>query len=340
MRRARQGGWRRATGASRGLARVAQLALTMWLVLTLNFALPRLMPGDPLAELDNPQSQPVPLSPAARERIRAYYGLERPVAEQYGAYVAGLARGELGWSLSYNAPVAQVLAARLRWTLRLVGVATLLYLALGVALGALAAWRRGGLLDRALLVATAVTGSLPAFFVALLLILLLGVRLRWLPLGGAQSVALLDAPWPQRAVDIARHMVLPVLALVLTSVGDVHLITRNALSQVLAEGFITVARGKGLRERAVLWRHALPNALLPVITLAALRLGAVVMGAMLVEVAFAYPGIGQAIYQAGIARDYPLLQGAFLVTMLATMGANLLADGLYALLDPRVRSGA
>lgn len=326
-------------GRGHGLARAAQVALTMWLVLTLNFLLPRLMPGDPLAELDNPQGLPTPLSPEARERIRGYYGLERPLGEQYRAYLTGLARGDLGWSLSYNAPVARVLAGRLRWTLALVGVATALYLALGVVLGAASAWRRGALLDRALLVGSAVSGSVPAFFLALLLILLLGVRLRWLPLGGAQSVALLGAPWPRRAADIARHMVLPVLALVLTNVGDVAYVARNALAQVLGEGFITVARAKGLPERALLWRHALPNALLPVVSLAALRLGAVVMGAMLVEVAFAYPGMGQAIYQASMARDYPLLQGAFLVTMLTTMGANLLADALYGALDPRLRGG-
>ncbi|HOQ98664.1 MAG TPA: ABC transporter permease [Anaerolineae bacterium] len=319
------------------MLKTVQFALTVWLVLTLNFLLPRLMPGNPLADLDNPLGAPVPLSQEARARIMAYYGLDQPLPIQYQNYLRGLARGDLGWSIYYKAPVGHVLVGRLRWTLGLVGVATVLYVGLGVVLGAVSAWQRGSALDQGLLLTTFATGAFPAFFLAMLLIVLFAVKLKWLPLGGAQSVALLLAPWPQRTVDIARHMVLPVLALLLTSLADVYYLTRNSLGQVLGEGYITVARAKGLRERTLLFRHALPNALLPVVTLASLRLGTIVMGAMLVEVTFAYPGIGQAIYEASIARDYPLLQGAFLVTMLSIMAANLLADGLYGLLDPRVR---
>mgnify|MGYP005857270785 CR=1 FL=1 len=320
------------------MQKIAQFLLTVCLVLTLNFLLPRLMPGNPLADLDNPQGSPIPLSREARTRILAYYGLDRPLPAQYRDYLLGLARGDLGWSIYYNAPVGQVLAGRLRWTLGLVGTATLLYVGFGIVLGAVSAWHRGRAWDRGLLVATFTAGAFPAFFLAMLLVVLFGVRLRWLPLGGAQSAALLRAPWPQRAADIARHMVLPVLALLLTNLVDVYYLMRNSLAQVLGEGYITAARARGVRERALLFRHALPNALLPVITLAALRLGTVVMGAMMVEVTFAYPGIGLAIFEASVARDYALLQGAFLVTMLSIMAANLLADGLYALLDPRLRS--
>jgi peptide/nickel transport system permease protein len=320
--------------------KTAQFLLTAWLVLTLNFLLPRLMPGNPLADLDNPQGSPIPLSQEARARILAYYGLNRPLLVQYQDYMLGLVSGDLGWSIYYNAPVSQVLAGRLRWTLGLVGVSTLLYLVLGVVLGAVSAWQRGSSLDRGLLVTAFAAGAFPAFFLAMLLIVLFGVKLRWLPLGGARSVALLEGPQLQRAADVARHMILPVLALVLTNLVDVYYLTRNSLGQVLGEGYITVARAKGLPERTLLFRHALPNALLPIVTLAALRLGTVVMGAMLVEVTFAYPGIGLAIYEASVARDYPLLQGAFLVTMLSIMVANLLADSLYALLDPRVRRAA
>jgi len=317
--------------------KVAQFLLTVWLVLTLNFLLPRLMPGHPLADLDNPLASPLPLSQEARTRILAYYGLDRPLAVQYRDYLLGLMRGDLGWSIYYNAPVGQVLVGRLRWTLALVGGATLLYLLLGGLVGAVSAWHRGSVLDQTLLVATFGAGAFPPFFLAVLLILFFGVRLKWLPLGGAQSVTLLEGPWSRRAADVARHMALPVLALVLTNLADVYYLTRNSLVQVLGEGYITVARAKGLAERMLLFRHALPNALLPVVTLAALRLGSVVMGAMLVEVAFAYPGIGLAISEASAARDYPLLQGAFLVTMLSIMAANLVAEGLYVLLDPRVR---
>lgn len=319
------------------MQKIAQFLLTVWFVLTLNFMLPRLMPGTPLADLDSPQGSPIPLSQEARERILAYYGLDRPLPAQYWDYVQGLLRGDLGWSIYYHAPVSQVLAGRLRWTFGLVGVATLLYLGLGIVLGAVSAWHRGSALDRGLLLSTFTTGAFPAFFLAMVLIVIFGVRLKWLPLGGAQSVTHLQAPWPLRAADMARHMVLPVLALLLTNLSDVYYLTRNSLGQVLGESYIMAARAKGLHERALLFRHALPNALLPVVTLATLRLGSIVMGTMLVEVTFAYPGIGFAIYEASIARDYPLLQGAFLVTMLSIMAVNLLADGLYGILDPRLR---
>lgn len=319
------------------MGKVAQFLLVAWLLLTLNFALPRLMPGAPLADLADPQGSPIPLTREARTRILAYYGLDRPVAAQYWSYLAGLARGDLGWSIGYNAPVSQVLGGRLRWTLQLVGVATLAYLALGVVLGALSAWNRGHVLDRMLLVTTFTVGAFPAFFLAMLLILLFGVKLRWLPLGGARSVTAVSGPWALQAADVVRRMLLPASTLVLTNLADVYYLARNSLGQVLGAGYIAMARAKGLPEHAVLFRHALPNALLPMVALAGLRLGATVMGSTMVEVAFAYPGIGLAIYEACVARDYPLLQGAFLVTTLSVMLANLLADGLCRVLDPRLR---
>jgi peptide/nickel transport system permease protein len=320
--------------------RLGQYLVTILVVLSLNFILPRMIPGNPLAQLDDPQALPVPLSEAQRAAIMAYYGLAEPLAAQYVDYVAALARGDLGWSISYRAPVTQVLAARLRWTLLLVGAATALYVALGLVLGAASAWRRGSALDSSLLAVTLGLGSFPPYVLAMLLIVLVAAQARILPLGGARSALLLAAPWHVQALDVARHMVLPVAALVLTNLADVYYLTRSALVQVLGEPYITVARSKGLRETYLLFRHALPNALLPVVSLVAIRLGHVVMGAMMVEVAFAYPGMGAVIVEASVSRDYPLLQGAFLVTMLSVMGANLLADALYGVLDPRVRAAA
>jgi peptide/nickel transport system permease protein len=320
--------------------RPGQYLATILVVLSLNFFLPRMIPGNPLAQLDNPQAMPVPLSAEQRDAVMAYYGLDKPLAAQYGDYLAALARGDLGWSISYKAPVVQVLAARLRWTLLLVGVATALYVTLGLVLGAVSAWRRGSALDSGLLAATLGLGSFPSYVLAMLLIVAFAVKLRALPLGGARSAASLGAAWHVQALDVARHMVLPVAALVLTSLADVYYLTRGALVQVLGDPYITVARAKGLTERHLLFRHALPNALLPVLSLVAVRLGHVVMGAMMVEVAFAYPGMGAAIVEASVSRDYPLLQGAFLVTMLSVLGANLLADLLYSALDPRLRARA
>lgn len=318
-------------------SRALQYAVTAWLVLTLNFALPRLMPGNPLAELDNPQGLPMPLSEEQRQRLLAYYELDRPLHEQYAGYLEGLARGDLGWSILYNAPVGRALAGRLGWTLGLVGVATVLYVLVGVALGCISAWHRGRWGDGLLLTLGAVLEALPPFFVGMLLILLFAVRLRWLPMGGARSAVLPSTDALARWLDVGRHMVLPVVALALTNIGQVYYLTRNAAVQTLGEGYITVARSKGLMERLVLFRHALPNALLPVVHLVALRFGYVVMGAVMIEAVFAYPGVGSAIVEAGVGRDYPLLQGAFAIVMVSILGANLLAEALQGYLDPRLR---
>jgi len=318
-------------------ARAFQYAVTAWLVLTLNFALPRLMPGNPLAELDNPQGLPITLSEEQRQRLLAYYGLDRPLRQQYADYLAGLVRGDLGWSILYNAPVGQVLGRRLGWTFGLVGAATVLYVWAGMVLGCVSAWHRGRWGDGLLLTLGAVAEALPPFFAGMLLILLFAVRLRWLPMGGARSAVLPSMHAFARWLDVARHMVLPVLALVLTNIGQIYYLTRNSAVQTLGEAYITVARSKGLRESLVLFRHALPNALLPVVNLVALRFGYVVMGAVMVEAVFAYPGVGSAIVEAGVGRDYPLLQGAFALVMVSILAANLLADFLHGYLDPRLR---
>ncbi|MGC9360651.1 MAG: ABC transporter permease [Anaerolineae bacterium] len=319
-------------------SRMTQYAITALLVVVLNFFLPRLMPGDPLANLDSPDALPIPLSDDQRARIIAYYGLDKPPARQFADYIMGLARGDLGWSISCNAPVAQVLAVRLRWTLSLVGIATTLNVLLGIVLGTYSAWHRQQPIDSILLTGSAILGSFPAFFLGMMLVVLLGYRLGWFPLGGAISPTLAAATgWP-RALDIAHHMALPVLALVLTGVSDIYYLTRNAMVQVLGEGYILAARAKGLSERTLRLRHALPNALLPIISLVAMRFGFIVMGAMMIEVTFAYPGMGSAIVEASVARDYPLLQGAFLVTMLAVLLANMVGDLAHRLLDPRVRT--
>ena len=322
------------------ISKLLQYTLTIWAVLTINFALPRMIPGDPLAEFNDPQGLPVPLSEDQRLRIMAYYGLDKPITVQYRDYLVGLLHGDLGWSISYNAPVLDVLMGRLRWTLLLVGLATLIYVILGVILGSIAAWHQGGWLDRLLVGITSITGSFPSFFLALLLIIFIGVKLHWLPLGGARSATALSAPFMERCIDIARHMVLPATALVLTQVGDICYLTRNAMVQTLGDMYITVAHAKGLSRGRILFGHVLPNALLPIVTWVAMRLVFMVMGAVMVETTLAYPGIGTAIVDASTGRDYPLLQGAFAIVMIAVMGANLLADLLNARLDPRSRTAS
>jgi len=319
--------------------RVAQYLVTVFIVLSLNFFLPRLMPGDPLSYLtgDPGTDMPVVMSEEVRQRLLAYYGLDEPLVQQYRDYLVNLARGDLGWSIYYNAPVSSVLLGSFKWTLLLMGTATVVYTTLGILLGALSAWRRGTKTDIGLLVSVFSFGSWPPFFLAMLLIIFLSVRLGAFPIGGARSLVGSQASGWKRAADVVYHLFLPCLTLVLTHLSGVYLLVRNATLGVLGEDYIQTARAKGLRERDVLLRHALPNALLPIITMIAMRFGFLMMGTMFVEVVFAYPGMGTLIYEACITRDYPLLQGAFLLTMAFVMLFNLAADLLYARLDPRVK---
>jgi peptide/nickel transport system permease protein len=316
-----------------------QTLLTVFVLLSLNFFLPRLMPGDPLSYLDNEDpsaDSPMLLTAEMREKLLAYYGLDRPLGEQYLTYLGSLARGDLGWSIYYNAPVMDVLWGRLKWTLLLVGTATTLYVALGIVLGAISAWKRGTRVDVSLLITTFSLGSWPSFFLAMLLVIFAGLKWKLFPVSGARSPYLIHAGRWERAVDVAYHMALPVMALVLTQFSGVYMLMRNAMLGVLGEDYIRTAYGKGASEGRVLFQHALPNALLPIVTMVAMRFGFVIMGTMFVEVVFAYPGMGTMIREACMARDYPMLQGAFLVTMLFIMTFNLAADLLYSRLDPRV----
>jgi peptide/nickel transport system permease protein len=309
------------------------------IVLALNFFLPRFMPGDPLAYVTGDPSvdMPVVMADETREKLIAYYGLDSSVGQQLGHYVASLARGDLGWSISFNAPVSEVLVGHLKWTLLLVGTATVIYVALGVTLGAVSAWKRNSKTDTTLLVSLISLGSLPSFFLGMLLILVFSARLGILPMSGAETRWLEHPTVLGHALDIGRHLILPATALVLAHLSGVYLLTRNSVLNVLGENYILAARAKGLSERHVMFRHVLRNALLPVVTMVALSVGFMVMGAIFVEIVFAYPGMGRLLYEGTVARDYPLIQGAFLVMTALVIGANLGADMLYSRLDPRVR---
>ncbi len=322
-----------------GGTKIVQYLVTILVLLTLNFFLPRMMPGDPLSYLlgDPSADTPMLLTEEMRANLLEYYGLDRPLVAQYWDYMGGLARGDLGWSIYYNAPVGSVILGRMKWTLLLGGTAALVYVALGITLGALSAWRRGSRADIGLLLTVFSFGSWPPFFLGMVLILFFSYRWGMFPIGGAQSAEAARLGGLVQARDVAYHLVLPGLTLVLTYLPGIYLITRNSMLGVLGEDYVRTARSKGILESLVLLRHALPNALLPIVTTVAMRFGFMIMGTMFVEVVFAYPGMGTLIYEAGAARDYPLLQGAFLVTMVFVLVLNLAADLLYGWLDPRVR---
>lgn len=320
----------------RGLARVGQYGLVLWVALTLNFALPRIAPGSPLPYLLGPLQR---LEPAEEARLLGAYGLDLPIWEQYARYWTDLAGLDLGRSVRFGRPVTEVLAERVPWTLLLVGTATVLGAVVGIAAGALAARRRGGRGDKGLMVTLLSLDAMPGFWVALVLVSVFSVTLGWFPTFGAVSVTGAGAGWSAVA-DVVHHLTLPALSITLATTGGIFLLTRASLLSTLGEDYTVMAEAKGASERRVLVRHALRNALLPVYTKLTLAFGTLVSGAVVIETVFAYPGVGRAIFEGVIVRDYPLLQGAFLLVTVGVVAANVVADLTYPLLDPRVRRPA
>ena len=314
-------------------AKASQYALVLWAAATLNFLLPHLAPGDPVQYLYGGEA--LGLSPEAVEQVRAGYGLDRPLPEQYLAFWGGLLRGDLGRSVQFNRPVVDVLAEYLPWTVALVGVATALALLVGVAAGAWAAWHRGRRRDAGAVAAVLVLDSMPGFWIGMILIAVFAVGLGWFPSYGAAAIDAEGAAW---LADAVHRTVLPATTLALATFGGFFLLTRAAMVTVLDEPFVRLARAKGVPERRIALHHALRTALLPVWTNLTLVLGTLLSGAVVVETVFAYPGLGRLIFDAVSARDHPLLQGAFLLVTLGIVVANAFADLTYPLLDPRVRT--
>lgn len=321
-------------------SRIVAYLLTLWVVLTLNFLLPRLLPGDPLSALLDPESSDYVFDAKVRAALEAYYGLDRPLLVQYAAYLEGAVTGDLGRSIRLNRPVGELLAAHLPWTLLLTGTALSLASLLGLLGGAEAAWKRGSAADRILTAASVVAGNAPVYFVGMMLLILFGAELGWLPLaGGRTPFARYDGPLAAVA-DVGQHLVLPALTLTLSLLGVQFLLVRNNVVGILGEEFMLVARAKGLRPARLKWRHALRNALLPFVAHLAAHAGLAITGAVFIETLFQYPGMGRLIFEAVGARDYPVIQGVFLVVAIVVLTANLLADWLNARLDPRVAEEA
>ncbi len=326
--------WSGLVPVGRQLLRALPLAaLVLGVAIILNFALPRLAPGDPIDFLI-PAEQASAISPEQRERLAASYGLNGSEWEQFGRYLSGLARGDLGISTRHGRPVTSLLAERLPWTLLLVGASVILSTLIGAALGFRSAWRRGTRSDVRTLTGVMVADSFPPFFVALLLVLLFSVQLKLLPVFGALPGS--EAQGLAFAFEVARRAILPVAALTLAGLGSAYLVARSSAVSELGEDYVTMAAAKGLAPSGVR-RHARRNALVPVWTVAMLNVGALFGGAAPVETVFSYPGLGRLIYESVLSRDYPVLQGCFLLIAFGVIAANLVAELVYPFLDPRVR---
>ena len=326
--------WSGLIPVGRQLARAVPLALLVIAVaIVLNFALPRLAPGDPIDFLI-PAEQASAISAERRAELAAEYGLDGSVSEQFRRYLEGLARADLGTSTRYGRPVTQLLKERLPWTLLLVGSSVVLSTVIGAALGFRSAWRRGSPSDIRSLVMVMLADSFPPFFLALLLVLFFSVWLKVLPVFGALPGG--DAQGLAFAFEVAKRAILPVVALTVAGLGSAFLVARSAAVGEVGEDYVTMAAAKGLDAKGVR-RHARRNALVPVWTVGMLSVGALFGGAAPVETVFSYPGLGRLIYESVLSRDYPVLQGAFLLIAVGVVLANLIAELVYPFLDPRVR---
>ncbi|MEW5953633.1 MAG: ABC transporter permease [Bacillota bacterium] len=319
------------------VTRLLEYLFTVWVIVTLNFALPRIMPGDPFLYISSGVGEHVQFTEEQRAYYIEYYGLDQPVDKQYLSYLFELTRGNLGYSLYYHEPVSSIILRRLGWTLLLVVAAVVLSTIIGVVLGSISAWYREKKLDQVLFFCLIVLSEIPAFLLGLILLFTLAVGLGLFPLSGAMTHFAQHGSWWAKVLDILRHAFLPVMALTIARIGGMYLLSRNSVTTVLEKDYLRTARAKGLSKARILYRHVIRNAMLPIVTRVFLSLGSLVGGAILVENVFAYPGLGLLIREAVMVRDYPLIQGIFLVVTVFVLGANFIADTLYGKLDPRVK---
>lgn len=326
--------WRPA--GRRALAYLATVAA----LVVVNFVLPRVMPGDPIsamaAQAGAGGAQAVIPDEGTRAVLEATYGLDESLPAQFAGYVGGLVRGDLGVSIAERVPVAELLAQRLPWTLLLMGTAIALAAVVGSLLGVHSGWRAGGRGDWGLLTGLTVVRQIPPYFLATVALLLFAATLGWLPLGGATTPFSGEEGLLARAGDVAAHLVLPAGVLAVQLLASTYLLMRGAMAGELGAGYLLLGRAKGVPDRRLKYRYAARNALLPVVSLTALQVAFATTGSIFIETVFSYPGVGRLIFEAVAARDYPVLQGAFLVLSFTVVTLNLVADLVYARLDPRV----
>jgi peptide/nickel transport system permease protein len=319
------------------LKRIGFYLLAGWAALTLNFFLPRLMPGDPAAALFARFRGR--LAPEAIEALRETFGLtDAPLISQYFTYLGHVLKGDFGISVAYfPSPVLEVIGTGLVWTIFLAGTAVVVSFTIGTLLGVVTAWWRRGWIDSWLPSTLVFVGAFPYFWLAMVALYVLGFTLGWFPLGHAYGADVTPGLSAAFLGDVVRHAALPVATVVLVTLGGWLLQMRNTMIAVLGSDYVNLAHAKGLRPSRVALRYAARNALLPSVTGFGMALGFVLGGSLLTEIVFSYPGQGYLLVQAVRNQDYPLMQGIFLFITMAVLGANLLVDFVYLWLDPRTR---
>ena len=304
---------------------------------TINFFLPRVMPGDPIQIMF--ASAGSELSLENLNALKLTFGfIDAPIGEQYLAYLQSVFTGDLGRSIKYYPlPVTDLLGRALVWTVGLVGVATLISFALGTFLGIMAAWRRGTLFDTIVSLSAIFSSSVPAVVVSLIMLFVFGYTLGWFPNGYAANPMLDPGLNWEYISSVLYHGTLPMLTMVIVLTGGFAVTMRNNMINLLGEDYIVMGRAKGLSDRRVMLWYAARNALLPTVSSLAIAVGTVLGGSLVVEVVFNYPGLGNTLYQAILARDSPVIQGQLLIMTAAMLISNFVVDLSYVLLDPRLK---
>ncbi len=320
------------------IKRLAIMLLTLWGVLTISFGLIHLAPGDPLSPMTefNPK-----ITPEFRERLIKMYGLDKPLHERYLKWLKGVITLDFGQSFSLDQrPVWDKIKERLPVTILINSLALIIILLIGIPIGVYSAVHAGTLRDRLITIFTLLGYSMPSFWFALLLMMLFGVKLGLLPISGLHSgVGYEEMSFFEKVLDWTKHLIMPLLVATFGGVAGIARYVRNSMVEVLQSDFILFARAKGLPERKVLYRHALRNALLPLITILGLSLPGLIGGSVIFESIFGIPGVGQLMWQAVLSRDYPVILANLVLVSVLTLLGNFLADIGYALADPRIRTG-
>jgi len=302
------------------------------IIILVNFMIIHLAPGDPVDVMIGEQA----VSPGYREMLREKMGFDRPLYEQFIRYIKNILSGDLGYSLGYHQPVLTIILERVPLTLLLMGSSFVYAIILGVVLGVYTSKRPYHLTDNIISITSLIGYSVPNFWLGMMFLLLFSLNLRWFPAQGTRILDINLTGWAS-FLDLVRHMVLPALTLGTGYLARYTRFTRASMLEILRKDFIVTARGKGLAERTVLYRHALRNALIPVVTMVGLDFGFMFTGSVITETVFAWPGLGRLMYDSISLRDYPLLMGIFIMVSIMVMLATLATDILYAFLDPRIR---
>lgn len=315
------------------LRRIVQTLIVIVILSYVCFGLMSLMPGDPVELMISANPK---ITAADVARLRSFYGLDQPIYKRYFNWVSDITSGDLGYSRTYRIPVGEMMGPALGYTF-ILSITTLLFsFAVAVPLGIISALKPNSKVDYTINLFNFAGISMPSFWLGLVLIIIFAVHLKWLPASGFQTTGMeYDTYWDE-FVDKGKYLILPVLSLSIQSIGRFSRFTRSSMLEAMRNDFIRTAKAKGLARNVVIWKHGFRNALIPLITIAALSLSSVFSGALITETLFAYPGAGRLIYSSIMGNDYNVAMVSFLISVSMVLLMNLLADLLYGVVDPRV----